>query len=137
MARRRRSSRLSIVDASAFHLGEATCLGDALRDRAIDVAAVGRVARVLAEARLLRLQLRAAPRRDRPAEQRAAARAQRRRVARRRVRRPRGHQQQDGGGEAQRERRHGGGGRRRGLACGHGRSIKDSKGEWRVMVGRE
>ena len=102
MTRRQRSSL-----SSAFHLGDAARLGDALRGWAVDVAPVGGVARVLAEARLLGLELHAAPRRHRAAEQRAAARAQRGRVARRRVQRPRGQQQQ--GGAAEREREHGGG----------------------------
>jgi hypothetical protein len=85
---------------SAPHHGEAADPGDALRDGAVDVAAVGRVARVTAEAALLRPQLHAATPRHRAAEQGAPAGAQRRRVARRRVQSLRRHQ-----GE-QREREH-------------------------------
>jgi hypothetical protein len=88
---------MQALGPSALHLGEAAGAGEALRGGAVDVGAVRGVALVLAEARLLRAQRRAAPQRDRPAEQRGRARAQRRRVARRR-------RQQDGAQQRQRHR---------------------------------
>jgi hypothetical protein len=97
---------MQALGPSALHLGEAAGAGEALRGGAVDVGAVrgvalvlaeARLLRVLAEARLLRAQRRAAPQRDRPAEQRGRARAQRRRVARRR-------RQQDGAQQRQRHR---------------------------------
>lgn len=102
--RRRRRTEQALDQASALHHGEAAGAGDALRDGAVDVAAVRRVALVLAEARLLRPQRRAAPRRHRPAEQRARARAQRRRVARRRRRVVHRRRQQDDAQQRQRRR---------------------------------